>query len=785
MSDFDPQQYAVDKAVEYGLDPRLVMNVMSRESAGNPNATSSKGAHGYFQLMPATARELGVDINDPRQNIEGGVRYLAQMSARHNGDPTLTAAAYNAGPGAVQRHGGVPPYAETQAYVANVVPKGDDESLSFIEGIAEGDQPARGGESPGYDPMFDAIPDANRDHETAPAAKAIGDGSVVNSETGNAYSAALTKAINADRPNIDLNAEPGSAGLPMVVQQASDLQHLQPGQFYYDETGRHQVQPMQSDEGLGFVQGLRKPVDNLALLLDTGARKIPGFAEIEDGINAIGGGKTAQAVIDDNNAFLAQKRAEGVVPGKVGQVAGSIVSTLPISLAAPEAMAGSRLLSAAAQGAAGGMLLTDKRDVGGVLADSVIGGLGGAGAHAAVGTAANIIAPKVSQAVRTYIDNGGYMTPGIAFGGVVKQGEDMMAKIMPWIGQAQGRAQDSFSGKVVPTATLKHLGEELPKGIEPGYSTNAYIDGRVSAAYNDIKNNISFKPDAQYRADRTAVYAARDRLSADMRSEFDRHIANDVAPFFDRKTGVMSGPDFQRAYSKLGNTAAKYMAVSDDPAKQELGKVLKASQITMDNAVARQNPTMVEPILAARKAAQGNMLMRDASASTAAENGMFTPGRYRQAVLNFDGSADKGAFYTGDAFGQDLADAANLVRNRQPTNGSVMRPFGILGAANLGAHAGGTIPGVGPLIQSFPVDAVGATAGAGLAGSWLAYSPAGSALLRKIMTPSAGAERAAGVVRGLFGPIAPVVGGDLTQEALMPRERRLSHPERRPGSMQK
>ncbi|SFR46954.1 Transglycosylase SLT domain-containing protein [Marinobacter daqiaonensis] len=108
-------------AREFEVDPALVRAVIHAESAFNPQAVSSKGAQGLMQLMPGTAREVGVsNALDASENIRGGVTYLSQMLHIHGGDTRLATAAYNAGPGAVRRHGGIPPYAETRAYVERV-----------------------------------------------------------------------------------------------------------------------------------------------------------------------------------------------------------------------------------------------------------------------------------------------------------------------------------------------------------------------------------------------------------------------------------------------------------------------------------------------------------------------------------------------------------------------------------------------------------------------------------------------------------------------------------------
>lgn len=373
----DLQAYASATAAKYGVRPELVLATMQQESGGRPDAVSPKGARGPMQLMPATAKGLGVDADNPYQNIEGGVRYLRRQLDDFGGDERLALAAYNAGPGAVRKHGGVPPFAETQNYVTTILrgaPNADD-----LSGVDPGTRQALVAE--------DAAPEA-------PKAR---------------YSEADVFGGSPPRP--------AAAGLPPAIR--ARLAASRPA-------------PLRPDDALGFLKGSFAGVDHAANWLESGIRKVPQIAApLSDAGAAIRRVLPSGLVgfIDNPQDYYAAQASKGVRPGRLGEFAGNVAGTAWLP--------GGPLVS----GAASGALLSDKTDVGGVLGDAALGGVVGRltalGSDALQVGARRLLskAPKVMdipglkkgyQEAYKAVDDSGFVFPKSDVGALVDDFEKVM-----------------------------------------------------------------------------------------------------------------------------------------------------------------------------------------------------------------------------------------------------------------------------------------------------------------------------------------------------------------------
>lgn len=269
----DVAAMVTDEAQRQNVDPALALRLAHHESGLNQGAVSPKGAIGVMQLEPGTAQDLGVDPADLRQNIHGGVKYLRQQLDAFNGNPQLAAAAYNAGPGAVIKHGGVPPYAETQKYVDAVAPQASADDTPPWQDYAALTTPAAVGSD-----------------VQAP--------SVINSETGKPYNPAqeAAYATRLRTGEFNPNATPGSQAFPRGLTDAND--RPDPGSWYVDlDGGVKQAPGLAKDTGLGLLSGLGKGVSGIGDLVEQASPlgALDNIMKSAAGVGLMLNGKGAQA----------------------------------------------------------------------------------------------------------------------------------------------------------------------------------------------------------------------------------------------------------------------------------------------------------------------------------------------------------------------------------------------------------------------------------------------------------------------------------------------------------
>lgn len=319
------------EAQRQGVDPSLAVNVARQESGFRPDAVSPRGAIGPMQLMPATAQQLGVDPRDPAQNIRGGVTYLGQQMKAF-GDPRLAAAAYNAGPGAVRRAGGVPNYPETQAYVNAVAPQrelSDDE----VFGATSPDQPHEVAASHNRGVTVELGGPADGEGWSAPEARTQGDRTSQTLGFMEGVMPALEKVSAIGNP---LDYIPGLDSRPGAAKAAAGAH------AYFGQREAAGERPGKVGQFLGnmastaWVPG--GPVVNGALTgaLLSSAKDPAGMAG--DALLGAAGGKLGASVVGGLGKALsgvtgdALKLAQKGVPLTVGQAAGGAVKRLEDSL---------------------------------------------------------------------------------------------------------------------------------------------------------------------------------------------------------------------------------------------------------------------------------------------------------------------------------------------------------------------------------------------------------------------------------------------------------------------
>lgn len=432
---FDPVATTIDEAQKQGVDPQLALNVLWQESHKNMGATSSKGAKGYFQLMPAAASDMGVDRNDPESNVRGGVRYLAQQIKRF-GSNELGVAAYNAGPEAVAKYGGIPPYKETQAYVSSVIPSAASTPLA---GGAGNDKLAP---DLGYDPTI-----------FTPSAKPA---------QGQAPDLGYDPAIFGGRPASAPSTAPAAA--PVNTAQTGDLpygdpadENLQSGTYRDPRTGKVFTQvnvggeptkpsaPLAPPMAPGLQTALADEQAKQAALAKASPR-IPFLSDFSDSVTA---------PLNDK------------IAGAIGGIKQGLYNVGASALGQPVNVSPGQRYEAAAMTERAAQADRDKTDPIASYGGQI---LGGAAMLPAAAEGAAVAAPSI---LKTLATNAGV---GAGLGAVSAPGDDI-SNPNDWASRAKGAAWGAGLGVAAPVA----LGVAA-KAAQPLLAPLGTLAGRIGDA---------------------------------------------------------------------------------------------------------------------------------------------------------------------------------------------------------------------------------------------------------------------------------------------------------------
>lgn len=440
--------------------------------------------------------------------------------------------------------------------------------------------------------------------------------------------------------------------------------------FYADVPRKQFDQQLgiKTSQGLGFYKGVTKPLDNAAMALEYGAKKI---GVPTDQINNLFRSTSAAEAADTRaNAF----RHADARPGKIGEIGGNILGAATVGLATKNPFA---------INAAGGALLTDSRTPGGVAKDAAIGAALGWAGGKAIDKIADVIKPVVDPAVRRLAEAGVSLTPGMIRGGKAMAREDKMMS-RPVVGDTirAGRqaTQETFNTATVNRA-LRPLGVSVPKGVRPGNDSIAFAKTTLRDAYDDVIPKMAVVVDPKAFTTKLAPSAAN--LEAPQRKQLvsllNQHLKN----------GQLSGQKLKDAHGELRRLASSYSR-DQAAANRELGKVLYEAADDLMATMGAQNPKLAPQLARVNEAYRGYKIA--AGAAKGADDGIFSTAQLKQSVVRGDRTKDKDAAARGVAFMQDFSnDARNVIPARIPNSGTADRNM----AGNLFSNAKGLVDDLG------------------------------------------------------------------------------------------
>ncbi len=436
-------------------------------------------------------------------------------------------------------------------------------------------------------------------------------------------------------------------------------------------------QPRDTSFARGVALGAAKPVDNLA----TAVSNIPVIGPALDaGSRALGMPTAAEAA-----AANQQARANNTRTG--GQIVGNIIGTLPTA-----ALPGGAL----AQGATSGALLSDADTAAGVAGDALIGAGAGQLGSSLVSAARNVVAPRVSAAVRQLADAGVQMTPGQIIGGPLRAAENVIAAAVPVVGDAiqaaQRRSVETFNIAAVNRA-LSPLGLKLPANITPGNEAVKAAGDALSEAYERVLPALSGQVDDTF-VTRVSAIAQRANLPPAETQQFQDIIRREIGNLAQAQNARFTGRMLNQVRDRLDKVGAALRANTQSPYARELGEAVGQVREQVLALARRQNPTAADAL---RRIDRGwAELVRVERAAANAVEGVFTPGQFSTAVRGADRSVRRRAVARGEALGQDFANAARTtLPSVVPNSGTPRQLVSLAAGGGAIANPGAIVPAIG------------------------------------------------------------------------------------------